>query len=108
MSKGKSMAETSNEKLEPLWLITKALYRASLVGFLLTIAFLPLLFITDRTYALHNAIVPLERTTYNAMMFGSLALLKTLVIVFLFLPAIGLHWTIIKQRRLDETPKNTD
>ena len=95
----KTMTDNRNEKIDHLWLLTKALYRGSFLGFLLTLLFLPFLFMTDQTYVWHNAIVPLEKTTYNAMMFGSLAFLKTLVIVFLLLPAMGLHWTIVKQRR---------
>ena len=93
------MTDNSNEKLDHLWLWTKALYRGSFLGFLLTLLFLPFLFMIDQTYTWHNAILPLERTTYNAMMFGSVALLKILVIVFLLLPAMGLHWTIVKQQR---------
>ena len=93
------MTDNSNEKLDHLWLLTKALYRGSFLGFLLTLLFLPFLFMIDQTYTWHNAIVPLERTTYNAMMFGSVAILKILVIVFLLLPAMGFHWTIVKQQR---------
>ncbi|MBA63687.1 MAG: hypothetical protein CMJ76_15130 [Planctomycetaceae bacterium] len=93
------MTDAHDEKLDQLWLITKALYRASLAGFLLLLVWTPFTLILDQLYALHNAIIPLQRTTYNAMMFGFLALFKTLVIVFLFLPAVGLHRTIIKQRK---------
>ena len=77
------MTDNSNEKMNNLWLLTKALYRGSFLGLLLTLLFLPFLFMIDQTYTWHNATVPLERTTYNAMMFGSV-LLKILVIVFFY------------------------
>ncbi len=99
------MTKSDNEKLELLWLITKALYRASLAGFLLMIVSLPLLFMTDQIYALHNSIISLERPTYNALIFGFFAALKILILVFLLLPAIGLHWTIAKQRHVAGQPE---
>ena len=81
------------------WLIVKALYKAGGIGFALLLGFLPFLFITDQTYAYHNSIVPMERLTYKPLMFRILAEMKVLIIVFLILPAVGLHWTLAKQRR---------
>ena len=93
------MNNVNDEKLDLLWLIVKALYRASGIGFALLLGFLPFLFITDQTYAYHNSIVPMERLTYNALMFRIFAEMKIVIIVFLLLPAVGLHWTLAKQRR---------
>jgi hypothetical protein len=90
----------NDEKLEFLWLIVKALYRASGIGFVLLLSFLPFLFMTDQTYAYHNSIIPMERLTYNALMFRIFAEMKIVIIVLLLLPAIGLHWTLAKQRRV--------
>ena len=94
------MNNVNDEKLEFLWLIVKALYRASGIGFVLLLSFLPFLFMTDQTYAYHNSIIPMERLTYNALMFRIFAEMKIVIIVLLLLPAIGLHWTLAKQRRV--------
>ena len=53
---------------------------------------------TDQIYPLHNAIIPMDRLTYNAMMFRVLVDMKILVFIFLLLPAIGLHWTLRKEQ----------
>ena len=82
-----------------IWLVVKALYRSSGIGFVLLLGFLPFLFMTEQIYAYHNSIVPMERLTYNALMFRIVAEMKILIIVFLLLPAVGLHWTVAKQRR---------
>jgi len=92
----------NDKKLESPWLIVKALYRASGIGFVLLVAFLPFLFITDQTYTYHNSIVPMDRLTYNALMFLIFAEMKILIIVFLLLPAVGLHWTLANQRRVNQ------
>ena len=99
LCEGRYMTDVNDQKLETLWLIVKSLYRASVVGFLILIAFLPFLFMTDFTYAYHNSIIPMDRPTYNATMFYLYAEMKIFIIVFLFLPAVGLHWTLAKQRR---------
>ena len=92
------MTNPEDSWLDRLWLVNTALYRASLLGFLLTLTALPGLFLREQIYAIHNEIIPIERETYNAMFFGGFVLLKTMVITFLFLPALGLHWTIAKRR----------
>ena len=92
------MTNLEDSWLDRLWLVNTALYRASLLGFLLTLTAVPGLFLREQIYAIHNEIIPMQRETYNAMFFGGYVLLKTMVITFLFLPALGLHWTIAKRR----------
>ena len=65
-------------------MIAKSLYRASALGFVLIMSFLPFVFIRDQTYAYHNAIVPMERLTYNAMMFRILADMQLLVFILFY------------------------
>ncbi len=77
------------------WLIVEFLYRSTVFGFALVLACsLPLLLTTDTVYQIHNWFIAIERPTYNAMMFEFLGNLKIFIIVFFFIPAIGLHWTL--------------
>lgn len=52
---------------------------------------------TDQIYPLHNAIIPMDQLTYNAMVFRVLVDINFLVFIFLLLPATGLHWTLRKE-----------
>ena len=92
------MISIEDKQYDTLWIIVKSLYRASLLGFALLTLSLPIVFMTDQIYPLHNAIIPMDRLTYNAMMFRVLVDMKILVFIFLLLPAIGLHWTLRKEQ----------
>ena len=90
------MNEHNEGQQKTLWLITKALYMASAVGFGLILISLPALFLSDTTHAIHNAIIPMERMAYNTMMFRLFGEMKILLIVCLLCPAIGLHWALAR------------
>ena len=93
------MNKHTDRQHETLWLITKALYRASAVGFGWLLLSMPFLFLTDFTYAIHNSIVPMERMAYNEIIFSWFGDLKVLLMVCLLCPAIGLHWTLARHAR---------
>ncbi len=94
------MSDMKNEKFEFLWLIMKGLYWASLSGGILLLLSIPWLFLNDQAYGLHNSLIPLERPTYNALMFLIISELKLFIIVFLLLPAIGLHIALARHLRV--------
>ena len=96
MTYTQGMNKHADRQHETLWLITKALYRASAVAFGFFFLTIPVLFLTDYTYAIHNSIVPMERMAYNELMFGWFGDLKILIMVCLLCPAIGLHWTLAR------------
>jgi hypothetical protein len=92
------MTNHQEKNFDTPWLIVKSLYRASVLGFLIVTLYTPLVFMSDQIYPIHNAIISVDRLTYNAMMFEALIDMKTMVVVFLFLPAMGLHWTLRKEQ----------
>ena len=92
------MISNEDKNFDTPWLIVKSLYRASVLGFLIVTLYLPLVFMSDQIYPIHNAIISIDRLTYNAMMFEALIDMKTMVVVFLLLPAMGLHWTLCKEQ----------
>ena len=92
------MISNEEKNFDTPWLIVKSLYRASVLGFLILTLCLPLVLMSDQLYPIHNAILSMDRLTYNAMMFQTLIEMKTMVIVFLLLPAMGLHWTLRKEQ----------
>ncbi len=100
------MSDLKDERFEYFWLIIKGLYWASLCGGMLLLLSIPWLFLNDLAYALHNSFIPLDRPTYNALMFLILAELKLFIFVFLLFPAIGLHIALARHlRAIQKTDK---
>ena len=78
-------------------LISSVLFRAALVGFVLLILFaIPVLFLTDQMYAIHNSMIEMEPAEHSVLMLTWLGDMKMLVIVLLLLPAIGIRWALKK------------
>jgi hypothetical protein len=96
------MNQRDEKKLEVLEVIVKGLYWASLCGGILLLLSIPWLFLNDLSYALHNSFIPLDRPTYNALMFLILAELKLFIFVFLLFPAIGLHIALVRYRSANQ------
>ena len=78
-------------------LISSVLFRATLIGFVLLILFaIPVLFLTEQMYAVHNSMIEIEPAEHGVLMFTWLGNMKMLVIVLLLLPAIGIRWALKK------------
>ena len=100
------MNDLKTGKFEILWLIIKGLYWAGFGGGLLLLLCIPWLLLNDQAYALHNFFISLERPTYNALMFLILSELKLFLLVFLVLPAIGLHIALCRHlKAIQKTDK---
>ena len=76
-------------------LVSSVLLRAFAIGAcLLAISCVPVLFMTDQIYGIHNAMIEIPRPEYNAILFSWLGNLKLLLIVFLLLPSISIRWAL--------------
>lgn len=99
------MNQNEQDKWEILAIIIRGLYLASLGGTIFLLLSIPWLFLRAEFYTLHNSIIPLEESTYNALMFLLLGMLKLFVIVFLLLPAVGLHLALARHRKSIHKPE---
>ena len=78
-------------------LISSVLFRACLLGFgLLFLSCIPVLFLTDQIYAVHNSMIEIPRPEYNALLFGWLGDMKLLLLIFFLSPAIAIRWALSK------------
>ena len=94
-----NMSQSFENGLDQIQVIIKGLYMASLCGGILVLLTIPWLFLRTECYALHNSIIPLEESTYNALMFLLFGIFKMFIMVFLLLPAIGLHIALAQYQK---------
>lgn len=76
-------------------LVSSVMFRAFVLGAaLLFVSCVPILLLTDQIYGIHNSMIEIPRSEYNALIFNWLGNLKLLLIVFFLLPAIAIRWRL--------------
>ena len=75
--------------------ISSVLFRATLIGFVLLILFaIPVLFLTEQMYTIHNSMIEIEPAEHRVLLFTWMGNMKMLIFVVLLLPAIGIRWAL--------------